>query len=87
MNRRKFIQLGLTTGTLAASGCSVIGKQMAIQDLPDKLELLPPGPTNTAKENIDPLWRLLNRAGYGPRPGDYAKAQTVGYEQWLEQQL
>ncbi|MEM9775862.1 MAG: DUF1800 domain-containing protein [Chloroflexota bacterium] len=87
MNRRKFIQLGLTTGALAASGCSVIGKQMAIQDLPDELELLPPGPTNTAKENIDPLWRLLNRAGYGPRPGDYAKAQTVGYEQWLEQQL
>ncbi len=87
MNRRKFIQFGLATGTMAASGCSVIGKQMAVQDLPDQLEILPPSVSNPTNLNIDPLWRLLNRAGYGPRPGDYEKASQIGYEQWLEQQL
>ena len=87
MNRRHFIQLSLASGALAASGCSVIGKQIAVQNLPNEIDVLAPDTTNPSTLNENPLWRLLNRAGYGPRPGDFSKALALGFEGWLEQQL
>lgn len=30
---------------------------------------------------------ILNRLGYGPRPGDIARIQRIGVEAWIEQQL
>ena len=35
----------------------------------------------------DPILRFLNRAGYGPRPGDYERASQMGLEAYLEEQL
>jgi hypothetical protein len=36
---------------------------------------------------INPIQRLLNRAGYGPRPGDLTRAADMGFEAYLEEQL
>ena len=82
MNRRHFIQMGLASSALAASGCSVIGRELATQKLPAEIDL-----AASSAIPADPFWRLLNRAGYGPRPGDIAKAREMGVEQWLETQL
>ena len=30
---------------------------------------------------------VLNRAGFGPRPGDVAHVRQIGLEVWIEQQL
>ena len=80
VTRRNFIQMALAGSAMAASGCSVIGKQMAVQKLPADVHI-------AAGATPDPLWRLLNRGGYGPRPGDVAKAREMGFEQWLDWQL
>lgn len=74
----------LAGSALAASGCSVIGKQMAVQDIPAAIG--PLSHTGAAGDTA-PLWRLLNRAGYGPRPGDMQAADEMGFERWLEWQL
>jgi uncharacterized protein (DUF1800 family) len=34
-----------------------------------------------------PILRFLNRAGYGPRPGDYERVSQMGLEAYLEEQL
>ena len=76
--------MSLAGSALAATGCSVVGRQMAVQKLPEHVDL-PVG--NRTSAQPDPLWRLLNRAGYGPRPGDMQIAREMGFEQWLEWQL
>ena len=35
----------------------------------------------------DLTYRLLSRAGYGPRPGELEEARALGREKWLERQL
>src|SRR5260370_38872198 len=35
----------------------------------------------------DPEWYVLNRLGYGPRPGDVRDLKTKGYETYLREQL
>jgi uncharacterized protein (DUF1800 family) len=84
ITRRNFIQMGLAGTAMAASGCSVVGRQLVVRDLPADHEILIATTSGSASE---PLVRLLNRAGYGPRPGDIENARQLGFEQWLEQQL
>ncbi|MEM7801260.1 MAG: DUF1800 domain-containing protein [Chloroflexota bacterium] len=76
------MQLSALTLGLTASGCSVVGREINRSQRVETLEqaTLPDG-TN------DRLWRVLNRAGYGPRPGEYQAAAELGFERWLEQQL
>lgn len=81
LSRRDFLKLGgVTAVTVGVTGCGVAGQKMAQQQLPDLLPLAPLSPT-------DPARRLLNRAGYGPRPGDVAQVQEMGLAAYLEQQL
>lgn len=85
LSRRDFLKLGgLTAVTLTASACSVIGREIAQSQLPLPL---PPATAVSPHQPTDVLYRLLNRAGYGPRPGDLAQAQQMGLTTWLETQL
>ena len=81
LSRRDFLKLGGATAVAAtASGCSVIGREAARRQLPESL----PAPVVHAPDRVR---RLLDRAGYGPRPGDVERVQQMGYEAYLEQQL
>jgi uncharacterized protein (DUF1800 family) len=81
LSRRHFLKLGgLTAVAASASACGVIGQEVAQRDLPDTLTL----PTSP---QTDPALRMLNRAGYGPRPGDVAHVQKIGLPAYLEEQL
>ncbi|GAB4281301.1 MAG: DUF1800 domain-containing protein [Candidatus Promineifilaceae bacterium] len=83
LSRRQFLRLGAAaTAATAASACSVIGREVKQNELPAKLIFAPQPAAQT-----DTLWRLLNRAGFGPRPGDYQRAVQMGAAAWLEQQL
>jgi uncharacterized protein (DUF1800 family) len=83
LSRRDFLKLGSLTAVAAGTaGCSAIGRELAQGELPAELSL--PAPDTTGS---DPILRLLNRAGYGPRPGDLARARQMGAPAWLEEQL
>ncbi len=80
LSRRAFLTT-LAGGTLlAATGCSNVIDRLAQPDLPKEL-WLPSG------ANRHPIAHLLNRATYGPRPGQMEKVQQLGREKWIEQQL
>lgn len=87
ISRRQFLRLGgLTAGTVALTACGVIGQKLAANDLPESLQ----APTAVAGNNpssVDVVWRILNRAGYGPRPGDVERVRQMGLETYLDQQL
>ena len=81
LSRRDFLKLGgLTAVTATTAACSTIGRELAQHELPQLLTAV------TATTN-NPIHRLLNRAGYGPRPGDVERVTTMGFEAYLEEQL
>lgn len=84
-SRREFLRLGgLTAVAASATACSAIGREAARRDLPEALSM-PVGEESTAVTT--PIHRFLNRAGYGPQPGDIAQATAVGLAATLEAQL
>lgn len=96
LSRRDFLKLGgLAATALTASGCSVIGREMAKGQLPDTLATPVPPPdaqpstpvAGLPTVQVDPIWRFLNRAGYGPRPGDLERGRNLGLAALLEEQL
>ncbi len=89
LSRRDFLKLGgLTAVTTTATACSVIGRKIDQGELPASLPLPPVEPVaDNAAPSADPLFRLLNRAGYGPRPGDLQKARQMGFATYLDEQL
>src|SRR5574341_2081616 len=83
VSRRHFIRAGgLGAAALALSACGELGRQAASQQLPESLDI----PENTGDEALT-LRRLLNRGGFGPRPGDLARAAEIGLAALLEEQL
>jgi hypothetical protein len=76
LSRRAF----LGALALGAAGCSSVVDNLAQPDLPDSL-VLPGGAER------HPIAHLLNRAAYGPRPGQNEEVERVGRPAWLEQQL
>ncbi|HEC23146.1 MAG TPA: DUF1800 family protein [Chloroflexi bacterium] len=83
-SRRDFLKLGgLATAALSATSCSAVGRELAQRDLPESLGV----PLQSGEAAADPVRRLLNRGGYGPRPGDLARAVEMGLEAYLEEQL
>ena len=84
LSRRDFLRWsGVTAVTAAATtGCSVVGRRVAQQELPEDLVVVPP-PTLV----VDPVRRFLDRAGYGPRVGDMVRVQQMGLAAYLEEQL
>lgn len=77
LSRRAFVG---TLAAIALGGCSRVIDELAQPDLPNNLE--PPGGADR-----HPIAHLLNRATYGPRPGQIAEVERLGRERWLEQQL
>ena len=64
--------MGGVAVALAGSACSQVGRQVAHRQLPETLSLPTlAGPPSAAL-------RLLNRAGYGPRPDDLARVTAMG---------
>ena len=85
LSRRDFLKLGSITAVAAsASACSVIGQEVAQGQLPETLNL-PPSPRTDLP--ADPVLRVLNRAGFGPRPGDVDRVREMGLEAYLEEQF
>jgi uncharacterized protein (DUF1800 family) len=80
LSRRAFGQsLGLGLGAWALSGCS---------DFPAGMSLPPDGvPPESDRAPDENVWRVLNRLGYGPRPGDVERVQAIGIDAYLEEQL
>lgn len=83
LSRREFLRLsGLTAVLTTATACSAVGQELARQELPEMLTL-PPADTAV----VNPILRFLNRAGYGPKPGDLARVTAMGLAAYLEEQL
>ncbi|NHZ72021.1 MAG: DUF1800 family protein [Aquificales bacterium] len=88
-SRRNFLKLGgITAVAASATACRVIGQEVAQQQLPETI-LLPNDPPATilAGQPPDPALRILNRAGFGPRPGDVQQVRKMGLEAYVEEQL
>ena len=84
LSRREFLKLGgLSAAAASLASCSVVSREIAQNQLPEKLNL----PAAQAGFTVEPVWRLLNRAGYGPRPGEHERASEMGLEAYLEEQL
>ncbi len=100
LTRRDLFKLGgLGAATVAASACGALGRRLLHDDLPAALSAPPtpiaPGPADALSGGdaglplmaVDPTWRLLNRAGYGPRPGDAERVAAQGVDAYLAEQL
>jgi uncharacterized protein (DUF1800 family) len=51
------------------------------------LILVSPGGLNAAPPDEATVVHVLNRLGYGPRPGDLETLRVVGVKKWIEEQL
>ncbi len=84
MKRRQFLGLSLAaTGAAALSGCDGVYGALSRQlgaSLPERLEPAMGAVAERAR-------RLLDRAAWGPWPGDLARLRSQGIEAWLDQQL
>jgi len=92
--RRKFLTTGAGgVALLAATGCSPVPRELQAlfalgSGRPAEAPFQPP-----RSDLIDPITHALNRAAFGPRPGDYerirklAPSAEAAAEVWLEQQL
>lgn len=79
ISRRSFLRTGgLSAAAMMLASCSQVGREFSRRDLPESLNV----PAATA-----PIIRMLNRAGYGPRPGDLERASQLGLAAYLEEQL
>ena len=82
LSRRAFLGIivGVSAAGAAISGCSQAIDELAQPDLPKSLN--PPG-----GDTRHPIAHLLNRAAYGPRPGQIAEVEKMGRSRWIEKQL
>jgi uncharacterized protein (DUF1800 family) len=84
VTRRNFLTMSsMVAATLYLSACRAAGERISNSDLPESLSL----PADTPNGALAPLIRLLNRAGYGPRPGELERVASLGIEAYLEEQL
>ena len=76
-SRRDFLVLAGAAG--AVTGCNQIARRLPGNGLPDSVAL--------PAQGVHPAARLINRAGFGPRPGDVAAVQKQGLAAWVDSQL
>jgi uncharacterized protein (DUF1800 family) len=89
--RRKFLKAGAGSLALLAAGCDQVPHQLRTFFAIDPRREGPFGaPTKAA---IDPIIHVLNRCGFGSRPGDYERISKLASNEqkaaaaYLEQQL
>jgi uncharacterized protein (DUF1800 family) len=81
LSRGQFVGLAaVTAGGLSLTGCSRITRQFSAPELPEHL-----GQGEVAPG--DPVWRVLNRMAYGPRPGDVERVRAMGVKAYIREQL
>jgi uncharacterized protein (DUF1800 family) len=85
LSRRGFLarSAGLAAAAMASTGCASVEQQITsrLKPTPASYEPVPRSPELTAARAV------LNRAGFGPRPGDLARTVHMGPQAWLEEQL
>lgn len=82
VGRRQILGLGAgAVGAVLLSGCESLEQRFTKPALP--ADALPPATTLASS----PAVRLLNRAAYGPRPGDVARVEKMGMAAYVEEQL
>ncbi len=87
LSRRDFLRLGgITAVATTASACGAVGHELNRQSFPDELPPLD-SPDLAPDVSHDPALRILNRAGFGPRPGDLQRVRQMGTAEYLEEQL
>ncbi len=65
---------------LGGGGCSEAVRRYTVPPTPKDAALPPAGP-------VDPAARLLNRAAFGPAPGDVARVTRIGAKAYVDEQL
>jgi uncharacterized protein (DUF1800 family) len=82
LGRRDALRIGAAAGATAAAGltgCSVITRRLT--------KVGPPASVELPRLDVAPIARLLNRAAFGPQPGQAAEVAAIGIERWLDRQL
>jgi len=84
ITRRNSLQCtALAGGALALAGCersiSLATRRLG-QDIPGEVFV-------AESDDIDDIHHLLNRAAYGPWPGDISRVKSIGGSAWLDEQL
>lgn len=77
ISRRQLLGLGAIG--LAAAGCSKVAYRVQGDDLPQDISL--------PEHDVHPTARLINRLGFGPKPGQIAYVEQVGREGYVREQL
>lgn len=81
LSRRQFAELlGGAVGAVSLSGCGALEEMLAPPNVSAQ------APTTDLPEG-NPVWRVLNRLAYGPRPGDVERVRSMGAEAYIEEQL
>ena len=85
LSRREWLQLGAVAGmALAGAGCADIRNQAGRLTGPTPPTWTPLPPESPA---LTQAVHVLNRAAFGPRPGDVARVAGIGAPAWIEEQL
>ncbi|MDB6053479.1 MAG: hypothetical protein JWN25_1002, partial [Verrucomicrobiales bacterium] len=73
--RRHFLKVGAAGAALFAVGCDKLPREL--RDIPflSAKQDLPFQPS--VRTEVDPIVHMLNRAAFGPRPGDFEKLQKL----------
>ncbi|MBC8138048.1 MAG: DUF1800 domain-containing protein [Fibrella sp.] len=98
MNRRDYLTLaGAAAALVAGTGCGRVGQRVVkARESADSGGQSPAEPAGSSlSTNHSPLTtdspsavvRLLNRAAYGPAPGDLNRLASMGHAAWVEEQL
>jgi uncharacterized protein (DUF1800 family) len=85
VTRRECLKGGvLAAGALAASGCAGVLEEALQPETPEGWL----AGANRAEARVERVaLRTLNRAAFGPRPGDLARVREMGLDGWVEEQL
>ncbi len=74
--RRSFLKAGASMALLATAGCDRMPREVRLLMALNSKET---GPfSSPAGSTIDPITHVLNRAAFGPRPGDYQRILALG---------
>lgn len=83
-SRRGLLRAAALSAGGALASCdrvvTAVNRELLGEGVPDRLDL-------AAGAEVDADFHLLNRAGFGPWPGDLERLRRLGREAWLEEQL
>lgn len=84
LSRRTLLKIGALIG----GGSLIGGCDRVISETTQRLGLTIPAKVKVPNsKEIDPIFHLLSRAGYGPWPGDLEIVKRQGVNAWIDEQL